>query len=116
METMTFTPNYDALKQSSHRIYKLNGKEHSFISNINLILELIIKNTLKFNKLTSSDEIYDSLMSLTNNDNSDLNKNYEMEVNWIESICDILCANNGILIKLQKKDECFYKLNNLLNL
>ena len=108
METMTFIPTNNRV---SPRSKKLNGREYLFIENINFILELIIRNTLKFNKLTSPEEIFESF-SLIRNPTSAPDINIEMDVNTIENICDKFCSKNGILIKLVNKDECYYKLNN----
>jgi hypothetical protein len=110
MESITFVPTYKKIKSSSLG-KKLMVKEYSLINNINIILELIIRNTLKFNKLTSTDEIYDNLTGLHDNTVSDLERESEADINTIEKICDIFCENNGVLIKLKKNDECFYKLN-----
>lgn len=111
MGTMTFIPIYKRTRWPVRK-EKLDGKLYSVINNINfLILELIIRNTLNYNKLTSADEIYENLTVCKNATFTGLDIEIEIDVDSIISICDALCSNKGVLIKLKKNDECFYKLN-----
>jgi hypothetical protein len=89
----------------------LNNKTYALIANINFILEMIIRNTIKFNKLTSADEIYENLMSVLSNGAANPAVVYEMDVITIIDICDALCGEKGVLIKLKKNDESLYRLN-----
>jgi hypothetical protein len=72
---------------------------------------LIIRNTLKFNKLTSSNEIYENLIAFQNIQIEESDSENAIDIDTIENICDTLCVNKGVLIKLKKNNECFYKLN-----
>jgi hypothetical protein len=108
METITFIPTQNKIRWNGPG-RKLNGKLYSIISNVNNILELIIRNTLKFNKLTSSDEICEYLFILRNGSVTD--QNIDLDAESIENICNTLCLNKGVLIKLKKNNQSFYKLN-----
>ena len=111
MGTMTFIPIYKRTRWPVRK-EKLDGKLYSIINNINfLILELINRNTFKYKKLTSADEIYESLIIHKNATFTGLDIEIEIDVETIISICDALCSNKGVLIKLKKNDEYFYKLN-----
>jgi hypothetical protein len=70
-------------------------------------LELIIINTLQFNKLTSAEEIYEKLIL----DYSEHEQENVIDIDTIENICQELCNNNGVLIKLTKNNTWLYKLN-----
>ncbi len=116
MVSITFIPTSSRIKYSANLEKKLSGKDYSLIRNINLILELIISNTLRYNKLTSTDEIYENLKTFQNSNVPYEEKEVELDVNSIENICNIFCEGKGVLIKLKRNNECFYKLNNHVNL
>lgn len=109
METITFKPAYSSIKHAG-RGPKLTGHDFSLINNISLILELIIRNTLKFNKLTSADEIYEDMAYLQNYGAPESESGGKLDIKSIESICEVLCVKNGILIKLEKNLKVYYKL------
>ena len=88
---------------------KLNDKENSLIWSINYILELIIKNTLTYNKLTSAGEIHESLTLFLNESPQEQDDKYA--ISSIENICDALCENNGVLKKYEINVKKYYKLN-----
>jgi len=115
METLTYISTDNRAKLAG-RGKKLNDKSYSLITKINLILEPVIRNTLKFNKFTSVDEIYDNLIALQNSTVSDLDIEMDLSLGTIENICDALSANKGVLIKLRSNDESLYKLNCLENI
>ena len=87
----------------------LSDKEYSLINQMNNILELVIMNTLQFNKLTSAEEILDKLIYVHDENSTD--QEFDMDIDTVENICQLLCTKNGILIKLVKNNVNFYKLN-----
>lgn len=105
METMTLPQPSEGIKYAGER--KLSVEAHSIIRHINFILELIIINTLQFNKLTSTEEIYEKLIL----DYSEHEQENVIDIDTIENICQELCNNNGVLIKLTKNNIWLYKLN-----
>jgi hypothetical protein len=107
METIKFIPNYDKIRLPGN-VKKLNRQASLIISNINFILEMIIRNTLNFNKPTSVDEIYDSLWVQQNDPagKSDL----DMDEETIRYICDSMCSAKGILLKFRNNNKNYYKL------
>lgn len=109
MESIIYTPIRKKTKWSG-RVKTLNDKSYSLIFNINFILEMIIGSTLQFNKLTSANEIYESFMAIHNETDPDIKM--ELDIDTIDNICRALCANDGVLIKLEKNDQSYYKLNN----
>jgi len=88
---------------------KLSGEDVTLIRHINLILEFIIINTLQFNKLTSAEEIFEKLITDYAENQSEIEN--DIDVVSIDEICQELCNNNGVLIKLVKNNVFFYKLN-----
>jgi len=88
----------------------LSDKEYSLINQMNVMLELIIMNTLEFNKLTSAGEIMEKLTFIYEESNEN---EFEMDIDidTIENICQLLCNSNGLLIKLVKNNVNYYKLN-----
>jgi hypothetical protein len=105
METMTLPQTSEKIKYAEES--KLSREAHSIIRHINFILELIIINTLQFNKLISAEEIYEKLIL----DYSEHERENLIDINIIENICQELCNNNGVLIKLRKNNIWLYKLN-----
>ena len=87
----------------------LSDKEYSLINQMNNILELVIMNTLQFNKLTSAEEILDKLIYVHDENSTD--QELDLDIDTVENICQLLCTKNGILIKLVKNNVNFYKLN-----
>ncbi len=85
--------------------------EQSFylINCINFILELIIINTLQYNKLTSIDEIFNNTVKTHTEINPDGESDIDIET--VENICQALCMNNGVLVNLVKNNISYYKLN-----
>lgn len=112
METITFVPNCNKTRKSGDE-KKLSSRESSFIANINLILELIIGNTLMFNKLTSAEDICKGISFLTAERSPGPGSDREFDTSQIETLCDALCLKNGILIKLERNGKSYYKLNHL---
>lgn len=87
----------------------LSDKEYTLINQMNNILELVIMNTMQFNKLTSAEEILDKLIYVHDENSTD--EEFDLDIDTIENICQLLCTRNGILIKLVKNNVNFYKLN-----
>lgn len=110
MGSINDTPAYKGINWS-RRLNKLNAKEYSLIGNVNIILEVIIKNTLKFNKLTSAEEIYEDMISVQNDKVLEIESNKKVDITSIENLCEALCMNNGVLIKLETNGKSYYKLN-----
>ena len=107
MDPITLTPT--AMRTNLlERKRILSDNEYSLISQINVMLELVIMNTLEFNKLTSTQEILDKLIYVHENTPD---QDFGMDIDTIENICQLLCMNHGILIKLVKNDVNYYKLN-----
>jgi hypothetical protein len=110
METITFIPGFNKVKRSVGR-KKLYGREFSLISDINLILELVIRNTLKFNKLTSADEIFNTIALVKNERISGIESELDSGAISMINLCNALSENNGILLKFEKNGEIYFKLN-----
>jgi hypothetical protein len=110
METITFIPGYNKVKRSMGR-KKLFEREFSLISDINLILELVIRNSLKFNKLTSADEIFNTIALVKDERISGIESELESGAMSMIDLCNALSENNGILLKLEKNGEIYFKLN-----
>jgi hypothetical protein len=110
METIKFIPNYNRNRNTFGR-NMLNYGKAAIISDFNIILELVIRNTLKFNKLTSADEIFDSVAFHNIEKTPGTKQEYEIDINSIKNLCDALCVNNGVLIKFEKKGMSYFKLN-----
>jgi hypothetical protein len=89
----------------------LSVKEYSLINQLNVILELIIMNTLEFNKLTSTGEIMEKLTFIYVESINENEFELDIDIDTIEDICQLLCNNNGLLIKLVKNNVNYYKLN-----
>lgn len=89
----------------------LSDKEYSLINQLNVLLELVIMNTLEFNKLTSAGEIMEKLAYEYEEKNIDNDFDFDMDIDTVENICQLLCNNNGLLIKLVKNNVNYYKLN-----
>jgi hypothetical protein len=104
MESIILSP-VPKSKNTGHE-RELKEEDYSLIRYINFILELIIINTLQYNKLTSSEEIFEKLVA-----DSISSSDAGIDIVTIENICQELCSNNGVLIKLKKNNICFYKLN-----
>jgi hypothetical protein len=109
METITFIPNYHKIRWSGNG-EKASISTTSFLTPVNLILELVIRNTLKFNKLTSAEEIYEGIMVRTEGD-TEYEREEKIDINSIENICEVLCRNSGVLLKLERNGKRYYKLN-----
>lgn len=93
---ITKTKNLVASRESAER--SLRNYSFLLLHNVNQVLEIIIKNTLKLNKFTTIDEIRENLHSVSAD-------------SVIEDICDTLSQNDGILIKYIHKDKISYRLN-----
>ncbi len=87
----------------------------SLINVINMIMRVIIANSLKLNKFTSAEQICDHLIMIRTATTVDSFRgtlvDFDPELNTIISICDSLCLQNGVLSKFEKNGEYFYKLN-----
>lgn len=108
METITLTSasksiRYDVIEK------KMNDEAFTLIRHINFILEMIIINTLQYNKLTSAEEIYEKMIAEYPDKQLELEN--EIDSGVVDNICHELCNNNGVLIKLTKNNMRFYKLN-----
>lgn len=117
METLSIKTDCNRIKWQE-RGQNLNCRSSSLIHNINLILELIIRNTLKYNKFTSAEEVFEYVLTLHGGNafqNSDQELELVLDKEIIVSLCNSLCAHNGVLRKLEKNDESFYRLNYELN-
>ncbi len=108
MEEITITRTAKKIKWPV-REKKLTENSYSLINRINIILELIIINTLQFNKLTSVEEIFEKLVTVQNENNPDMA--IDIDLDAVENICQALCMNNGVLINLVKNNTCYFKLN-----
>lgn len=108
METVAMSLVSKSMKQAGEQ-KKLSGEDVMLIRHVNLILEFIIINTLQFNKLTSAEEIFERLLTDYTEGQSDMEN--EIDAECIDEICQELCNNNGVLIKLVKNNMFFYKLN-----
>lgn len=80
----------------------LNDYAFKLINDVDLILAMVVSNTLKYNKYTTIDEIFE------NQEVKNLDKY------TIEYICEALAINNGVLIKLINGHKVSYKLNSQL--
>jgi hypothetical protein len=90
----------DALaKTKTIEIIGLDDYAYKLINNVDQILETVISNTLKYNKFTTVEEIYDN-QSIKNIDKF-----------TIESICEALCLNEGLLIKIINGHKIGYRLH-----
>ena len=77
----------------------LNDYAFKLISDIDLILEMVLHNTLKYNKFTTAEDIFD---------NQEI-KN--IDIYTIEYICDALSLNDRVLIKFINGNKASYKLS-----
>ena len=105
METMTLNQPSEEIKYVQEK--KLSEQAHVLVKHINFILEQIIINTLQFNKLTSAEEIFEKFIA----DYTVNELENTIDSMKIEDICQELCNNNGVLIKLTKNNTWLYKLN-----
>jgi len=108
MEIMTIAPASQKIKWGGHE-KKLNKEAYDLIGQINIILELIIINTLQYNKLTIAEEILEKLVSVQFE--KDPKMEIDADLDTIDNICNALCAENGVLVKLVKNNTNYYKLN-----
>ena len=108
MEATTLNPTYNRIKWSG-RDEEFSNKSNNIINTVNFILELIIKNTIQYNKFTLTDEIYERIINISN----ETKQVIDTDIYMIENICEALSANNGILIKLTKNKLNYYKLNHI---
>jgi len=76
----------------------LNDNAFKLINDIDLILEKVMYNTLKYNKFTTVEEIFDN------------QETKNIDVYTIESICEAL-SFDGMLIKFINGHKVSYKLN-----
>ena len=107
METITIAPASQKLKWGGRE--KLSKEAYDLIAHINIILELIIINTLQYNKLTIAEEILEKLVSVQFEKDPKMEIDADLET--IDNICNALCAENGVLVKLVKNNTNYYKLN-----
>jgi hypothetical protein len=77
----------------------LNDNAFKLISDIDLILETVVCNTLKFNKFTTVEEIIET------------HETKNIDIFTIESICEALSFNDGVLIRFISGHKVSYKLN-----
>lgn len=82
---------------------KLNAGEASLISNINLIFEMILTNSLKYNKLTSSQEILERISGVANDVSSEGQLSDEADEATVRAILESLSGEKGVLVRLKKK-------------
>ena len=108
MEIMTIAPASQKIKWAVHE-KKLSKEAYDLIGQINIILELIIINTLQYNKLTIAEEILEKLVSVYYD--KDPKMEIDTDLEKIDNICNALCRENGVLIKLVKNSTNYYKLN-----
>ncbi len=108
MESITIAPASKKINWVGHE-KKLNKEAYDLIWQINIILELIIINTLQYNKLTIGEEILEKLVSVSYE--KDPKMEFDIDLETIDNICNALCVDNGVLIKLVKNDTSYYKLN-----
>jgi hypothetical protein len=108
METITFIPTNNRTRPGEPGSIADNNARPIF-GKINFILSMVMRNTLKFNKLTSADEITEHFIALY--DESDRKPGFFLDHDAVENICDILSKDIGILLKLRKNDKSYYKLN-----
>jgi|ERR1035437_205526 2-polyprenyl-3-methyl-5-hydroxy-6-metoxy-1,4-benzoquinol methylase len=78
---------------------RLNDNAFKLICDIDLILEMVVCNTLKYNKFTTSEEIFEN------------QETKNIDIYTIESICEALSFNDGVLIKFINGHKVSYKLN-----
>ena len=76
----------------------LNSIDFKLIDAISGILEVVLQNTIEYNKYSTIDEIHERMPFHLNHEN-------------IEKICDLFCINDGILIKFMNRNKIGYKLN-----
>jgi hypothetical protein len=114
METIKFVAN-KVRPQRNMNNKKLSTSEICLINSINLILEVIITGSVKFNKLTSAEEIQEKLFAYINEGSPDKHGCKDLDIEAIKFICDAFCVEKGVLIKMKKNNECYYKLNHLEN-
>jgi hypothetical protein len=107
METITIAPASQKLKWGERE--KLSKEAYDLIAHINIILELIIINTLQYNKLTIAEEILEKLVSVQFEKDPKMEIDADLET--IDHICNALCTENGVLVKLVKNNTNYYKLN-----
>jgi hypothetical protein len=110
MESITFKPTYRRTSSDLNE-KKLNSKTYSLISKINFVLEIIVRNTLKFNKLTSPEEIFERYLAQNESTDAISDIITDLDIDQIKKICDAMCKTKGVLVKLSKNEENFYKLN-----
>jgi hypothetical protein len=108
MESITIAPAPRKIKWPGKE-GKLNKEAYDLLGQINTILELIIINTLQYNKLTIGEEILEKLISVHYVKSPEMEIDIDLE--RIENICNALCADNGVLVKLVKNNTNYYKLN-----
>lgn len=90
---------------------KLSTNEICLINSINLILEVVITSSVKFNKLTTAEEIQEKLSAYINEGSPDKYGCKDLDIESIKFICDAFCVEKGVLLKMKKNNECYYKLN-----
>lgn len=76
----------------------LNSIDYKLIDAISGILEVVLQNTIEYNKYSTIEEIHDRM-------------SFELSPEKIEKICDLFCINDGILIKFMNRNKIGYKLN-----
>lgn len=86
--------NLDVEKEELH----LQEIDYKLIDVISGILEVILQNTIEYNKYSTIEEIHDKMSFLVSPET-------------IEKICDLFCINDGILIKFMNRNKIGYKLN-----
>jgi hypothetical protein len=115
METITFIPAKNRTKRIITE-HKIDTRSYLIINIIGIFLETIIKNTLKFNKLTSPVEVYDEIVYRQTERPWEIEIDNEIDIDLIEIICGALCKNNKVLIKLEINGRAYYKLNSNENI
>jgi hypothetical protein len=115
MGTITFIPAKNMTKRTLHG-YKIDTRSYLIINIIRIILETIVKNTLKFNKLTSTDEVYDDIVYRQTERPMEIGFDDEIDIKLIEKTCGALCKGNKVLIKLEINGKAYYKLNSNENI
>ncbi len=97
MEIIQYFMQNAVSKLDKDEIY-LDNIDYKLIDAISGILEVILQNTIEFNKYSTIEEIHDRM-------------SFSINLETIEKICDLFCLNDGILIKFMNRNKIGYKLN-----
>jgi len=81
---------------------------YPLVNIINFILDIIITNTLHYNILTTTEDIYNGMKSMIKRSAPDQENSIDIET--IDKLCLLLSSGNGILINIRKNKINYYKL------